>query len=236
MQKIRAIAILCTALASATAAAHPPPQCRHEDRHGRCIHDDDDDERERDPEPEPDTGRPAVEWSSWIRLAMGMKARLEPVDPAAIGPRTGTGQDRTGEAALGAEATLGLTRAGNLRFGPWLELRGFDRDGIIGGAELVLTAVPKTIDMFLYDGQGILMLRAGANLGRMTGQVAYGYLAPWDLFGSQTGASRYMIGVRFVGTFTRAIDDARDWSATIGLEVEPFGALRYLLGIRSWYH
>ena len=32
-----------------------------------------------------------------------------------------------------------------------------------------------------------------------------------------------------------SLDDPRDWSVTGGLEVEPVGAIRYLLGIRSWY-
>ena len=44
-----------------------------------------------------------------------------------------------------------------------------------------------------------------------------------------------MIGVRVVASATRAIDDPRLWSATLGLETEPMGALRYLLGIRAWY-
>jgi hypothetical protein len=38
-----------------------------------------------------------------------------------------------------------------------------------------------------------------------------------------------------VGTVTRAVDDPHDWSATIGIEAEPVGAIRYLLGVRSWY-
>lgn len=45
----------------------------------------------------------------------------------------------------------------------------------------------------------------------------------------------YEIGARFVLAATRAYRDPRDWTATLGLEVEPVGALRYLLGIRSWY-
>ena len=44
-----------------------------------------------------------------------------------------------------------------------------------------------------------------------------------------------MIGVRVVVSATRSLDDPRDWSATVGLEAEPIGALRYLLSIRSWY-
>lgn len=53
--------------------------------------------------------------------------------------------------------------------------------------------------------------------------------------GRRKGASRYMIGVRFVFTAARAVDNPRDWSLGLGLEVEPIGALRYLLGIRSLY-
>jgi hypothetical protein len=34
---------------------------------------------------------------------------------------------------------------------------------------------------------------------------------------------------------SRAHADPADWQATLGLEVEPIGALRYLLGIESLY-
>ena len=78
-------------------------------------------------------------------------------------------------------------------------------------------------------------MKAGGNDRVVTGAVAWGYLAPWTLFGPTTGRARYMIGVRLVATATRAVDDPRDWSVTAGVEVEPIGALRYLLGIRSWY-
>ncbi|MBA3453624.1 MAG: hypothetical protein H0T42_11080 [Deltaproteobacteria bacterium] len=176
--------------------------------------------------------RPALEWSTWFRLGFGMR----PADPDAAArtttPPPPAGQVTTWEAALGIDLTGALSGSGNIRIGPWLEVRGLS---VVGGGELVIQRVPKTIDMFLYEGQGVLVMRAGGNHERATGQLAYGYLAPWNLFRPDRGAARYMIGVRFVATYTRAIEDPRDWSATIGLETEPVGALRFLLGIRSWY-
>jgi hypothetical protein len=89
--------------------------------------------------------------------------------------------------------------------------------------------------MFFYKGEGVFIVRGGGNHEVVTASVAYGYRCPWDLWGPWTGTTRYMIGVRFVATATRSIEDPDDFTATIGLETEPVGALRYLLGIRSWY-
>jgi len=202
-------ALLLVLLLGGVASAHPPP------------------------EPDPEPSRPALEWSTWFRLGVGMRpADPPPVARTTTTPDTSRGQVTTWDAALGIELTTGISESGNVRLGPWLEVRGAS---VVGGGELVIQRVPKTIDLFFYEGQGVLVMRAGGNHERATGQLAYGYLAPWDLFGRPGGGTRYMIGVRFVATYTRAIDDPRDWSATIGLETEPVGALRYLLGIRSWY-
>ena len=177
--------------------------------------------------------RPPLEWSTWFRLGFGMKpADPSPVARATMPATTAGGQVKTWDAALGIDLTGAITDSENVWIGPWLEVRGLS---VVGGGELVIQRVPSSIDMFLYKGQGVLVMRAGGNHERATGQLAYGYLAPWQLFEPVRGVSRYMIGVRFVATYTRALDDARDWSATIGLEAEPVGALRYLLGIRSWY-
>lgn len=175
--------------------------------------------------------RSLFEWSTWFRLGFGMADRRD--DAIARGSEPPRGQETTWDAALGADVTLGIARRGNVRIGPWIEARGLRE--LVGGGEIVLTAVPRSIDMFFYRGEGILALRAGGNRDRVTAQIAYGYLAPWNLFRPQRGATRYMIGVRFAGSVTRSIDDPRDWSATVGLEVEPLGALRYLLGLRSLY-
>jgi len=186
------------------------------------------------PEPDPEPARPALEWSTWFRLGFGMKpADTTPIARSTTPPPVARGQEATYDAALGIDVTTSVSESGNGRFGVWAELRGLS---LVGGGEVVLQGLPKKIDMFWYDGTGILALRAGGNHEKATGQLAYGYLAPWDLFGRKPrGTTRYMIGVRFVATYTRAIDNPRDWQATIGLETEPIGAIRYLLGIRSWY-
>lgn len=89
--------------------------------------------------------------------------------------------------------------------------------------------------MFWYKGEGVWIVRAGGNRDIYTGALSYGYRAPWKLWGPWSGKTRYMIGVRMVASYMRAADDPSLWSATLGLETEPVGALRYLLGIRSWY-
>jgi hypothetical protein len=209
--------VFTVVLLAGTAAARPPPEDDHDD--GDCCTD-----------PGPD--RPAAEWSTWFRLGFGVEPATSPTAARSTTPVAPRGHEAGWEAAIGADLTMAVSASGNVRFGPWIEARGLS---VIGGAELVVQRVPRKLDMFLYDGQGVLALRAGANYDRVTAQLAYGYLAPWKLWGPWRGSSRYMIGVRFVGTVTRAIDDPRDWSATVGIEAEPFGAIRYLLGIRSWY-
>lgn len=187
------------------------------------------------PPPPPDEeepARPALEWSTWVRLGVGMRPAKSAVAVRTTTPPPPRGQASTWDAALGIDLTAPISSSENVRIGPWLEVRGLS---VVGGGELVIQRVPRTIDLFFYEGQGVLVMRAGGNHERATGQLAYGYLAPWNLFRPDRGAARYMIGVRFVATYTRALDDARDWSATMGLEFEPVGALRYLLGIRSWY-
>lgn len=226
--RVAVLAGLSFALAGAladTAAAHPPPP--------PCGYQGDDDDCRPPPRPS-SPRRPAIEWSTWFRLGFGMQDERDTSVPRSTSePAPVVGQDTAWEAGLGAEISLGITERGNLRIGPWLEVRGL-RD-LVGGGEIVITAVPKSIDMFFYKGQGILALRAGGNTEHVTAQLAYGYLAPWSLFKEPRGPARYMIGVRFVGSFTRSIDDPTDWSATLGIETEPFGALRYLLGLRSLY-
>jgi hypothetical protein len=107
--------------------------------------------------------------------------------------------------------------------------------GPVLGGELIFDGLPHRLDLFQYDGEGTLAIRAGGNLHHVTAAIAYGYLAPWNLWGPWDGPTRYMIGVRLVASATRSLDDPHDWSVTGGLEFEPVGSLRYLLGIRSWY-
>jgi len=206
--------VMLGGLATAQAIASPPPP----------------------PEDHASEERPALEWSTWVRAGMGMKPREVTSAARTVGtPPERSGQDTTYELALGGDLTIGLARGESVRVGPWFEIRDVRNVPFVGG-ELVIQRAPKKIDMFLYDGQGVLYLRAGGNPDHVTGQIAYGYLAPWDLFGkSKGGDTRYMIGVRLVASVTRGTADPGDWVATFGLEAEPVGALRYLLGIRDWY-
>ena len=174
-----------------------------------------------------------VQWSTWIRLGYGMgrdtpgaESRMTSPPPPEWGGRW--------EAGVGADLTFPLAARGDLRFGPWAELRTGSIWPVVG-AELQLGAAPRELDMFFYNGEGLLTVRGGGNHDVITGAISWGYRCPWALFDYQGDRSLYMIGARVVVAATRAIDDPHDWTATIGLEVEPVGALRYLLGIRSWY-
>lgn len=180
-------------------------------------------------------GRPVLEWSSWVRVAFGWAPAPGEARPRVIGPDTDLGPryESGWESGLGAELSLPVNRAGTVRVGPWLEVRT-SSSPVVGG-ELVVAARPAKLDLFWYEGEGLWMLRAGGNRDVVTGALAWGYRAPWDLFHRPRGGSRYTIGVRVVASATRSLDDPRRWSATLGLETEPLGAIRYLLGIKSWY-
>jgi hypothetical protein len=195
-----------------------------------------------------DLFRPPIEWSTWVRAGYGPELGARDVLERGL---TLTDPPPTGhwEGALGADASLPVSVHGNFRLGAWVEAR---TDGsVFGGGELVVTALPRRLDLFLYEGNGILAVRAGRSRDAVTAAIAYGYLAPWKLegpcrvrfFDIETGvceprpprATRYMVGVRVVANVTRSLDDPREWSATLGLETEPLGALRAMLGLRSWY-
>lgn len=210
MRALLVLVVLC-----GTAFAHPPPP----------------------PDEEPyDSGswreHPArVEWSTWVRVAYGW---AEPRHDGAIArttePTMPTADDGAGrwEAGVGIEGSLVVSN--HTRLGAWAELRG--RQGF-GGAELVLTGAPESMDLFLYKGEGVLAVRGGIGPEKqVTGAIAYGYRCPWNMFGRAPRGIRYEIGARVVLTMTRSPEE---WSSTIGLEFEPIGAIRYLLGIRSWY-
>ena len=168
------------------------------------------------------------------RLLVEGRRFLQDVDARGLSKEAQTLMKHADQAILAsADASLIFTADGDLRLGPWVELRT-SSDAMIGG-ELQITGLPRKLDMFWYEGRGVLALRAGGNRDLATAAIAYGYQAPWDLMRPRHGATRYMIGVRVVPTATQAVDDPRIWSATLGVETEPVGALRYLLGVRSWY-
>jgi hypothetical protein len=213
IQGLALAGVLAVCAVGGTAWASPPPP---------------DDYPEAEPE------RPTFEWSTWLRVAYGAAPAPTEARPRVTSP-TGEpdARDQGWETAGGADVTIGVGRGGDLRIGPWAELRT-SSDAVVGG-EVMLAGSPKELDMFWYKGEGVLIARVGGNRDIYTGAVSYGYRAPWKLWGPWNGRTRYMIGVRMVASYTRAVDDPKLWSATLGLETEPVGALRYLLGIRSWY-
>ena len=189
------------------------------------------------PPPDPEiayageTERPTlIEWTTWLRGGIVVD-RAEPAPTSAARTTTPVGnieRDRTLGGAIGAGFTLPL--GNKLRFGPWVELRSWGLP-LVGGE---VTALPGSLDLFFYKGSSAITVRAGANPDVRSAQLGLAYRAPWDLFGPRPRASRYMIGVGVVATVTQSRTDPKDWSALVGLELEPLGAIRYLLGIRSW--
>ena len=203
---MRSLLLVC-ALAG-VASAHPPPEPENET-----------DWREL---------RPLFDFSTWVRGGWGVEATPTTIAPRStvyVGPTRD--QHTTWGWGLGYDVTL---PAGPLRIGPYFEVA--DGEPTVG-AEVVVEKVPRDFDMFFYNGQGVLIARAGAGPRDRTAAIAWGYRCPWKLWGPYSGTARYEIGARLVLAATYR--DANEWSTTLGLEVEPVGAIRYLLGIRSWY-
>lgn len=174
-----------------------------------------------------------LEWSTFVHLGAGSAAWTPNVvaRPGVGAPPAGPVERTLAvEASVGAEATVAVGRG--LRVGPYLELGGAETTV---GAELVVTRAPANLDLFHYRGQGAATLRVGAGAERVSAAATWGYRAPWRLWGPHDRTTRYLIGARVVAAVSVARDDARDWSATVGLELEPAGALRYLLAVSSWY-
>jgi hypothetical protein len=172
-----------------------------------------------------------VEWSTWLGFGVGVAASPSAVSAArTTSPSPTTNLHSTWTFSAGAEATVPLSR--RVRIGPWAGLH--DLEPMIGG-ELQVVKSPANLDLFFYPGEGVWTVRAGGGVDHMTAALAWGYRCPWRLWGPYTHATRYEIGPRLTATFTRSYLDPHTWSATVGLEVEPVGALRYLLGIRAWY-
>lgn len=202
-----------------TAAAHPPPPPPY------LIAEDE------DPDPKVSDWRahPALlEWSTWLGFGVGVESSRP--DTLARGSTLPADRHSEWVFSAGAEATLPL--AHTVRVGAWAGLH--ELEPMVGG-ELQITGKPRDLDLFFYTGEGVWTLRAGGGRDHLTAALAWGYRCPWKLWGPYSTRTRYEIGPRVTLMATRAYDDPKDWTATLGLEVEPVGALRYLLGVKSWY-
>lgn len=216
--QVRFVAFAFVLLSTALAWGHPPPELAYEEP--KSWRDD----------------RAIFEWSSWLRLGYGVArettyeavaARTDATEPPQL---TRVADQRPMfDAAIGADVTFPIPTS-RVRIGPWLELRPH---GTYVGGELSVAG--RALDMFMYEGERAFTARGGASMSDWTMALAYGYRCPWKLWGPYNQATRYMIGARFVGTFTQSREDPSDWNATLGLEFEPVGALRYVGAIKSWY-
>lgn len=183
-----------------------------------------------------------MELSPWVGLGGG----------AIVGPSQSSG---VFDLRLGSDLTFGVARKDDLRLGPFAEVATstFASFQAIGGVELFVGAVPRPLRMFLYPGEGVLVVRLGAgwtvrndNLPAARSApvaavtVAYGYRAPFSLREPQEQtslvpdtrpAARYMTGVRLWMGGVVDIDDGLAWQLTGGIEFEPVGSFRYLLGL-----
>ena len=151
---------------------------------------------------------------------------------------------------LGFDFTASLGTSGDVRLGPFVEAgsASFASLSAVGGVELFVGAVPRTLRMFYYPGEGTLSLRLGAGWGWWRDQsapvasltVAYGYRCPFSLREyseesvdepGQRDAARYMVGVRLWANTTIGFSNAGVWQLTGGIEFEPVGTFRYLFGL-----
>jgi len=174
--------------------------------------------------------RPAIEWSIWGRLGMGVAHHQHPAVLArTLTPPSDPESASIWEAALTTELTVGIARHGDVRVGAWGELR--TSSGPVVGGELALEALSPRPHGDRIRGGGSVVLRAGGNAHVVTGALGFGFLGAWPVDGSWIHWVGHVVGARLVASINHSRDDPRDWSATIGLEVEPIGAVRAVLDL-----
>lgn len=178
--------------------------------------------------------RPKVEWSVWGRLGVGITSMRE--EPAVAARRVTMPPEQltsisTWNAALGAELTFPMASHGDVRIGVWGEAR--TTTSPVAGGELVLEGLPPKPYSSHIGGTGSLVLRAGANDRVITWAVGFGYVGSFTNNHPWVEWARHVVGARLIFAMDRAIADPREWSATLGLEVEPIGALHALYDLAT---
>ena len=152
--------------------------------------------------------RTKVEWSAWGRLGAGIASHA-PSNVVARSIMPPTAESRaTGELAAGGDVSLAVAHRGGVRVGAWGEVRT-SSDPVVG-AELIVGGLPPSAYGSRW-GDGIV-LRAGGNDHVFTAAFGLGVTGP--VFAHDTA------GVRIVTSMNQSLDDARDWSATLGLELD----------------
>jgi hypothetical protein len=195
---------------------------------------------------QPPAESPPIEWSIWGRIGFGVASQPAPVvasqqQAAIASTQANLGTHRvtlattrlssTWEAAASADVTLGVASHGNIRLGAWAELR--TSSGPVAGVELVvgdLPAQPYDVDAARATS---LVLRAGANAHVITGALGFGYIGAWPRPDPWLRWARHVVGARLVVSLNHSTDDAHDWSALVGLEIEPIGAIHAVLDLAT---
>jgi hypothetical protein len=182
--------------------------------------------------------RPVIEWSTWARLGIGLASRAPDVAAArssevVSGPVLAPKADlsSTWEAAGGVDLTLPISRSGDARVGSWGEVRTSSNPVV--GAELVVEGLWSHPYERRDDWSGDLVLRAGANTRVVTAAVAVGVVGSLPRHDPWVHWARHVVGGRVVVSMNRSLDDPRDWSATINLEVEPIGVIQAVLDLAA---
>jgi hypothetical protein len=175
----------------------------------------------------PERSRPehtTLEWSTWARAGIGIASR--PPDIAVRGIAQPMPESSgVGDAGLGADLSVSVAHGGDVRLGAWAEVR--TSSGPMLGGELIVEGLPPHPYAASFDGSGGLVLRAGANKHVVTTAIGFGYLGSWSRSDPWVGFATHVVGVRVVALVNRSLDDSRDWSATLGVEVDPIGAVQY---------
>jgi hypothetical protein len=174
--------------------------------------------------------RPAIEWSVWGRLGVGVATE----SPDAVARRVTTTSPASIStwswlAALSSDFSVGVARGGDLRLGAWGEIR--TSSGPVAGGELVLDRLTPHSYTSRIGRAGSIVLRAGGNARVITAAFGVGYVGTFPRFDPWVRWARHVVGARTILSFDRSRDDPHDWSATIGLEIEPIGALHGLYDI-----
>jgi hypothetical protein len=179
-----------------------------------------------------DYKRPPVEWSAWGRLGLGASSKPDgdlaarQLTPPTMDPHTPTYL----EAAAGADLTLGMALHGKLRVGAFGEIR--TSSSPVMGAELVLEHLPPNPYGRWADGAQ-LVIRAGAGFHVITGAIGVGYVGAWPRRDPWVSWARHVVGARLLVSMNRSTEDPRDWSATIGLEVDPTALVHAILDVAT---
>jgi hypothetical protein len=190
-------------------------------------------ERSRPEQSRPEQSRPeqsrrahtTLEWSTWARASIGIASR--PPDIAVRGIAQPMPESSgVGDAGLGADLSASVAQGGEVRLGAWAEVRTSSGGPMLGG-ELIVEDLPPHPYAAPFDGSGGLVLRAGANKHVVTTAIGFGYVGSWSRSDPRGGFATHIVGVRVVALVNRSLDDSRDWSATLGVEVDPIGAVQY---------